>query len=281
MTKSFETFLDRIRRGAPVLGLCVALALPGVARAADEDFSLDFFFEYGVTHLAGVDGNALFGAFYGAEDAEVVTESFVLQAEGWGVTEASATLHQSAVGNVISQEFANNQTSIEGSFLNGAGIFGVNQSAGDANNQANVHAIAVGNAGLAAINIDLKFEIRDNDATISNSVMQNRIVDSFNDMVGIVGVNQVAGNFNLQANVVVMALGAFQPADFGVAMTDVTLGAVTGGNSADVDEATTLASGNEMTGSFDNFTGIAQVNQTAGNGNISAKIVGITYNVVN
>lgn len=94
---------------------------------------------------------------------------------------------------------------IDSSIMENGGIVGVNQSAGDLNNQANAVAIAAGlddvecgtvaeaelcQVSACAVVVDLA------------TARMDTITGSVNGNCGIVGVNQSAGNLNNQANIV-------------------------------------------------------------------------------
>ena len=94
---------------------------------------------------------------------------------------------------------------IDSSIMGNGGIVGVNQSAGDLNNQANFVAIA---AGLDDVECGTVAEAELCQVTGCAVVVDlatarvDAITGSVNGNCGIVGVNQSAGNLNNQANVV-------------------------------------------------------------------------------
>jgi hypothetical protein len=164
---------------------------------------------------------------------------------------------------------------IESSVDQTQGIVDINQQAGDANNQGNVTSIAVttdanNSAALAGV-----IASQDNLATSPDALSSggtNTINNSFNGSSGIVQVNQVAGAHNDQLNIAALA---FAPgANFSPVLTDIELkqiktpGAVSGVPSYAGDE-------NSINNSFDNFQGIAQVQQVAGDGNLVTNVVAI------
>lgn len=87
-----------------------------------------------------------------------------------------------------------------------AGIVGVNQNVGNANNQTNTVALAVGlgarlalsEAALGQVNVG-------NSVDEISTVKYNTISNSINGNTGIVGVNQATGHMNNQASVVSVA----------------------------------------------------------------------------
>jgi hypothetical protein len=99
---------------------------------------------------------------------------------------------------------------IENSFNNGAGIVGINQAAGNLNQQLTVVAIGIGlnvgpdviqmgDAALGDIGTD-----QDNSKTLQGPepAGQNTLADSFNDFSGIAQVSQVTGDLNRVTQVI-------------------------------------------------------------------------------
>ena len=172
---------------------------------------------------------------------------------------------------------------IESSINDNKGIVGVNQDAGNMNNQANVVSIAVAlepAAKLAAFaNAQASAEQFNNlnnvtafeDWTkgpykvdlISNSIWRN---------LGIVGVNQSAGNMNNQANQVVLAVAD----NTFVALSEADLGQFNAVNT--VYEFGTIKT-DTITNSINYNKGIVGVNQSAGNMNNQANVVSIAVTI--
>lgn len=99
---------------------------------------------------------------------------------------------------------------IDGSFNNGAGIVGINQSAGNLNQQLNVVAIGIGlNIGPDAIQMgDAQLGQIGTDADNAKTLNgpegtgQNKLADSFNDFTGIAQISQVTGDMNRVTQVI-------------------------------------------------------------------------------
>jgi len=90
-----------------------------------------------------------------------------------------------------------------GSINNNAGVIGVNQDAGNMNNQHNLLAMAVGfNAFVALSESGLGQVNSGNVVEEIETVKSLDISNSISGNSGIVGVNQAAGNMNNQASVV-------------------------------------------------------------------------------
>ncbi len=94
-----------------------------------------------------------------------------------------------------------------GSINGNSGIVGVNQNAGNMNNQTNAVALAVGSGAFVALSEAALGQVNswntvDETATIKFDLIQNSITGN----AGIVGVNQSSGNMNNQASAVSMAV---------------------------------------------------------------------------
>jgi len=102
---------------------------------------------------------------------------------------------------------ANFSSLIEGSFTKFTGLGQVNQAPGFANNQNNVVAIAFSNCGAKVAEADVNLDqVNVNNYVNDNCIVRtNLVTDSFNGFTGIGQVNQSAGNFNNQANIVAFA----------------------------------------------------------------------------
>lgn len=194
-----------------------------------------------------------------------VAEAAVMKLSG--TASADVALSQSIVGNALVDHGTARHNRLVDSFNDALGIQSVNQSAGDLGNQANIRAIAVGRLGVVAASIAVTVEFSDNRLTVTGGERDNRIVNSFNNTTGIVGVNQSAGSMNSQANLAAIAVG-LGPADGGfLSLTDLSLGAIKSGNEESIDPG--IPRRNAKVDSFNDFTGVAQVNQVAGEGNIA------------
>jgi hypothetical protein len=178
-----------------------------------------------------------------------------------GASSAQALLRQIQIGNVMEEGLAASLAVVRDSFQNNRGIIGANQNTGNLNNQANVQVIAHVSGGPT---------IRLGEATVEQRLVNNTIVtsgaarkdlieNSFGGTVGIIGINQSAGNLNNQANVVVFMLG--KGSGF-VALEDSSLGKVNTGNKLIPGPAGPKS--DVITGSFAGFRGLAQVSQSAG-----------------
>lgn len=95
---------------------------------------------------------------------------------------------------------------LQGSVNFNIGIVGVNQNGGNNNNQTNAVAVAAGlDAGLALAETALGQENSDNHIEEVNTFKREVIGGSVNNNIGIVSVNQSAGNNNNQSGAVSIA----------------------------------------------------------------------------
>lgn len=100
---------------------------------------------------------------------------------------------------------------IENSINANTGVVGVNQAPGNLNNQSNAVAIAAGldGADVALAESDLGQVVGCNTLIQVDYKNTNKLSASINQNSGIVGVNQSAGNFNNQSNVVTVSAAPF------------------------------------------------------------------------
>ncbi|MCJ7617285.1 MAG: hypothetical protein MUO43_12200 [Desulfobacterales bacterium] len=111
-------------------------------------------------------------------------------------------------GNVVTADPGTTRTNTIDGALNGiSGILGVNQSAGNINNQNNAASLSVGSAVAALSEADLGLynvgNVSNENGTVTTDSITNAALASAS---GIIGVNQSSGNMNNQANVVAACL---------------------------------------------------------------------------
>jgi hypothetical protein len=186
------------------------------------------------------------------------------------VAAASPALADDPADDLVNNTFSNSGNS-------GSGIGQFNQNAGDNNNQANATVIALApndNSAALARLIGSSINLGTTTST-KRTLQQNAISDAFNDFTGIAQINQVSGNGNVQVNAIALA---FAPgAQFSAtALSDLDLSLV---QSPDGDEPSSALpdSSDHITHSFDGFTGIAQVQQVAGDRNIVTNVVAVAF----
>ena len=172
---------------------------------------------------------------------------------------------------------------VTGSANGSQGIMALNQDAGPGGaTQANVVVIALSNGPNAAAIARLLAEQVYSEEGTSNlppitglaGLAALAIVDSYKGGSGIAQVNQSAGQGNVQRNATLIAAALGGSDAFALSEADLSaLGAINR-TIGPMSGQRGIAS---VSGSFTDFTGIVQVNQTIGTGNIVANTVSITY----
>src|SRR5262249_15177424 len=108
----------------------------------------------------------------------------------------------------------------------------------------------------------------------SGGSSEDRITNSFSGTTGLVAVNQSAGSFNQQVNVMAIGLGAtIGPGDL---LGDSALATVSGASSNSLQQGAPRASSDVIDNSFTGFSGIAQVSQSAGDLNVIGNTLAIS-----
>ena len=135
--------------------------------------------------------------------ANVVAVAVTGASTAFADAQASATQVMDVDNDVDSEDIISTNL-IDGSILSNAGIVGVNQASSSFNNQLNAVALAagLGNGLVALAETDLGQLNTGNQINEFGTTRGNFITNSINDNDGVVGVNQSAGVFNNQANMV-------------------------------------------------------------------------------
>jgi hypothetical protein len=273
------------------LGMCLALAMPASAIIL------------------------VYGDIEKDKDIEVVEYVFIdktiniqvtVVATPEGAAEATALVNQDVVGNAVVGTRYDPQTGlpipdpvgsapaaqgnfrtaiINGSILANIGIVGVNQDAGNMNNQGNNYAIAVTDVSLfaeaesAASQLNAFNRVRTCEGCIVDDVppivgvqKENDLLGSMNLNFGIVSANQSVGNMNNQLNSVAVAAGI--GAGVLVAMAEADLGQFNAVNTVQEVNTNKL---DLISSSLNGNHGITSFNQSAGNMNNQANIVSISF----
>jgi hypothetical protein len=132
-------------------------------------------------------------------------------AAGVGLVTIDVNTVQELRGNTLTLiDPGPSEVTIQNSFNNGSGVVGINQTAGNLNQQLNVVAIGIGlNVGPDAIQMgDAQLgqigTDQDNSKTLQGpeSTGQNTLADSFNDFTGIAQISQVTGDLNRVTQVI-------------------------------------------------------------------------------
>lgn len=148
------------------------------------------------------------------------------------------------------------------------GALSVNQAAGDSNAQSNSRAIAVSQEGGIAIAYTYDKQSVDMNQVTSPDVAVTRISDqAFSGAGGLISINQASGEQNMQLNAFAMAMSITEElsdASLAGTLTDAPVNLPV----STVPSTTQRAAQIDST-AFGGATGIVQVNQTAGSGNIA------------
>lgn len=195
--------------------------------------------------------------------------------------------------NYVESSNNKNEDKINKSFTDFNGIAQVNQASGSINNQGNVVAAAVVSGSKSALDAEAALQLNNDHNTLlsgSNNkpdgtsgyldhnffkgdVLTDSIDYSFNNFTGLAQVNQSAGYMNNQNNVV--ALAADKNGGI-VALADSALSMSNTYNNAFISNA---YFSNSINNSFQHFTGLAQVSQSAGSMNNQANVVAIAAGI--
>jgi hypothetical protein len=206
----------------------------------------------------------------GASDAAAIA------AAAPGAAFGEAIIGQALLNNTVTQTDIDSISVIDQSINDNRGIIDVNQDSGNFNNQANVVAIAVAQSGGTVVGATVyAFAQRSGNTLItSGGSSEDRITGSFNNTTGLVAVNQSSGSLNQQVNVVVIGLGASVGTTD--ALADSALAAVSGANDNTLKQGAPRSRADMIDGSFTDFHGIAQVNQSAGDLNVIGNALAIS-----
>jgi hypothetical protein len=172
---------------------------------------------------------------------------------------------------------------VSGSGNGSQGIMALNQDAGPSGaTQANIVVVALSSGPNAAALARLLAEqvyVSETPAAASPTselpeLAALAIIDSYKGGSGIVQVNQSAGVGNVQRNATIIAAALGGGEALAVSEADLaSLGSINRGTVAGATQRG-LAS---VSGSFTDFSGIAQVNQTIGTGNLVSNTVTLNY----
>jgi hypothetical protein len=196
-------------------------------------------------------------------------------------------LSNTVTGNPIEPAVDNNYKSAktESSINDNTGIVGVNQDAGNMNNQANVVSVAVAiepsntdpasllpsfaNSQTSATQKNMNNSVHELENYLLGPQKEDSISDSINRNCGIVGVNQSVGSMNNQLNEVALAVAD----NCLVALAEADLGQYNANNTVfDLGTVRTDSIANSINGN----TGIVGVNQSGGNMNNQSNMVSIS-----
>lgn len=163
-----------------------------------------------------------------------------------------------------------NNADIQNSGARYNGNFGVNEAAGDQQQQANVRAIAIGTEASATTSVIQKITTPANPSMNATATIGG---NSFTNGNGVLGVNQGAGANNQMANAMRISISAVPQAidDSVLSQQNVALLPNSGATGTPTGSRQVVTSDQAFTGS----RGVIQVNQSAGVGNRMANTLSI------
>jgi len=186
--------------------------------------------------------------------------------------------HSILFENYFESSNTNYGTSIINSYKENKGLFNLNQSSGNLNNQLNLTVITLtpdskenilSNIGQSGIDISSGNTIKYS-GTISR---QSLIENSFENSKGVFLVNQSPGSLNQQSNTLIISLGVGSA----LMLSDFELATSSAGNSIQYEPGTVLESKDAINNSFSGISGVVLINQSSGDLNIIRNNVGISF----
>lgn len=164
---------------------------------------------------------------------------------------------------------------IGGTFARGAqGISSVNSAAGDANQQANLHAFALGQRTVVRLSARQRmYGGEPNNAPLDAGV--NISGHAYANGQGIASINQVSGNGNTQLNGVAARLAnqGIREATDGSLSVAVSASAEAQASSNPHAQASGARTATVDPSAMEGFNGVMQLNQVAGSGNASDNLL--------
>lgn len=219
-----------------------------------------------------------FSRLVSAQEMPPPPEELVIIATGGAF--ATGIYNSAIYDNVVIAVGTESTTVLENSVRSNLGIVQINQDSGAVSNQSNMVLIAVG-AGARDAVADATLHVHasqgDNAVALADVKRSNWISNILDGSAGIVQINQNAGTLNTNVNALAIAVGLARNGA-AVSLSDATLSAA--GTASRVRLDGTIQQSNEISG-LANFSGIAQITQTAGEGNVAVNSMTIGVTVVN
>lgn len=177
-------------------------------------------------------------------------------------------------GNVHFERQMTSSAKMVNSANGNSGMVGINQASGDLNNQGNQRVIMLSNDKNAMNRLQLGkiSKMESNVITSNGGARQDLIEDSFQNNMGIIGINQSSGDMNSQHNNLVIYMGD------AISLNDIELGEIQITNHNHAEENSSRS--DIITGSFSQTCGLVQVTQSAGDLNILGNNMAISIREV-
>lgn len=224
-----------------------------------------------------------------AQDAEYQTvyesDRLIVSASADKILTGTAAGYVTIFANSVIRDFvvsvteSVNSTRLADSLAGNSGIVQLNQDSGIGANQANIVAIAfAAGQGTVPVGAAILSESRYENNTVhaSNVSRSNTIENILDGSAGIAQINQNSGNLNRNLNALAIAIGLGK--GDAVVVTEGNLAAAASGVQYSYDG--TIQGSNTISG-VRNFSGIGQIAQTAGDGNVAVNSLAIGVTVIN
>ena len=178
-------------------------------------------------------------------------------------------------GNSLQEANVQSNTEFLSSGNQNTGLINLNQASGNLNNQANLRAIFLStdpSSVVTLLQLGGSVEVSHNQISSSGAMKQDVIQGSFQDNLGVIGINQAAGSLNSQTNTLALAIGGL------VTLSDNELGSVSASNTL---QDTSGSREDIIRDSFAGSHGIFQVNQSAGDLNVLGNALALSFREIN
>ncbi|MGE7989930.1 adhesin [Pseudomonas sp. NPDC089554] len=150
------------------------------------------------------------------------------------------------------------------------GNLNINQAAGDAQQQANVRAIAIGTEAHANTQVRQGSDFRANPALDASASITG---NAFSNGNGMLGINQSAGAATQQANVVRISISAVPQNIDDSILSQQNVSLANGSDATDRTPGSRLVTTSDQ--AFTGSRGVIQLNQSAGVGNRMANTLSV------
>lgn len=191
-----------------------------------------------------------------------------------GSASANAQVYEGVEGNSVTESGGQSTASVGDGFQDITGIVNINQSPGNNNNQANMVSFAyVESDGNLALLANGSGEVFSRNNTLNATDMERiNTIDAgaFQNVSGLLQINQSAGDLNCQNNILAMAAGPHGV----VALADGALGQEVANNV--INEVNVRKQDIISAGAFNHVSGIVSINQSSGCGNNQTNMVVVT-----
>ena len=187
-------------------------------------------------------------------------------------TQTGAKVKRNEQESPLGEERLGNMSRLTDSMSNNVGVLSLNQASGNLNNQANVRIFSLDRAPRSGQRTETRATVTQESTGICSSggPRQNVIEGSLRNNVGIIGVNQTAGNLNCQSNTLFVVVGGLVHLSE-VDLAEMSLTPVDQPDD-DVGDRTDV-----INGSLSGSRGIVQVSQSSGDSNLQTNNLALSF----